>query len=298
MQALAVACVTLLVPTNTLLVMGCSASQVIVLSMNLYTSLKLVGHRNSLSADHVEHRLFTIYWPDKTHDTCRIRVGVLLADLEEQWDLASLKHSGTNMVDMLYLIAREQITNFDRSLSEYEKRTEVKHKLALLLYQQLKGTAGEKQGQAALDAISMKPTKFVAIWDLNPEIDCYQLFAIDRLHQDFNGMTLHLIQALDQYLVDKVGPAAAGRIRGEINGRLHNLRGYHEAFYPSQGLDAKFVHAEERRGLMKFLPIVLRGLEHIPDDIVDVFAGIEHMHMQCIYLVYSAIVTLHSAHGR
>jgi hypothetical protein len=30
-------------------------------------------------------RLITMYWPDGTIDTCRVRVGVLLAVLEEEW---------------------------------------------------------------------------------------------------------------------------------------------------------------------------------------------------------------------
>ncbi|WIA15609.1 hypothetical protein OEZ85_002236 [Tetradesmus obliquus] len=48
------------------------------------------------------------------------------------------------------------------------------------------------------------------------------------------------------------------------------MRDCHEAFYPSDGLEAKYAMAEERRGVMKFAAIAMYGLAD--DAVAQLFA--------------------------
>jgi hypothetical protein len=61
------------------------------------------------------------------------------------------------------------------------------------------------------------------------------------------------------------------QVFSSINGRLKEMRPYHEAFYPKLGLSAPKMQAEEYKGLFKFLPIAMYGL--VPDEVTNVFAG-------------------------
>lgn len=151
---------------------------------------------------------------------------------------------------------------------------------ALSYYNALKNTSDKKYGDALLDSLSLKPARYVALFDfgptnpaLGPPTEIFQRFVIDRLHQDFNGMSLHIITSLKPYLTDKEGLSAADadRVLGEVQRRLRGMRNLHEAFYPSEGIYGKMMHAEERRGLMKFLAAAMYGL--FPDDVSELIAG-------------------------
>lgn len=196
------------------------------------------------------------------------------------------------MLDVKYLIEADDIINaLDRPLSSYDRRTEREHKFANRSFFSLQAEGDARSAQALLDALSMKPiAQGVALWDVNPELDCYGLFDIDRLHQDFNGITMHLIECLLLWIDNRHPPSTAESIKGQIQSRLRDLRSYHEAFYPSEGLAAQYTHAEERRGLMKFLPVVLRGLTGVPDAVANLFAGKETHSMDTISI--SALVTI------
>jgi hypothetical protein len=88
--------------------------------------------------------------------------------------------------------------------------------------------------------------------------------------QDHNGNTKHMIDGSQKFLVHEHGQAAADKIMGKINQNLVEMRSCHEAFYPSQGLDAPLMHAEERKGIIKFLAVAMYGL--VPDSVAELFA--------------------------
>jgi len=111
----------------------------------------------------------------------------------------------------------------------------------------------------------------VALWDFGPDNNIYACFPVDRLHQDYNGVTKHLLAGLDLYLEEKHGRGVTDTITTRINSRLHEMRGLHEAFYPTDGLGCKFAMAEERRGLLKFAAIAMNGL--VPSGVSLLFAG-------------------------
>jgi hypothetical protein len=112
----------------------------------------------------------------------------------------------------------------------------------------------------------------VALWGFGPGNNIYMCFPVDRLHQDYNGVTKHLLTALVLYLEHHHNSkSVAAGIKSEINYRLSELRGLHEAFYPSDGMDAVNAMAEERKGLMKFMAVALNGKVEV--KVVDLFAG-------------------------
>jgi hypothetical protein len=55
----------------------------------------------------------------------RVRMAAYLADLEEQWDLLSLKHAGTMFPDVKYLVPRDQLNN---TTDQFPLRTEEQHR--------------------------------------------------------------------------------------------------------------------------------------------------------------------------
>ncbi|WIA35956.1 hypothetical protein OEZ86_004334 [Tetradesmus obliquus] len=80
----------------------------------------------------------------------------------------------------------------------------------------------------------------------------------------------HLLVGFDLCLENQHGKALAEEIKSDINYRLQEIRGCHEAFYPSDGLEAKYAMAEERRGVMKFAAIAMYGLAD--DAVAQLFA--------------------------
>lgn len=111
----------------------------------------------------------------------------------------------------------------------------------------------------------------VALWGFGPNNNIYTCFPVDRLHQDHNGVSKHLLEALEAYLQHEYGASRAAEMLSLVNHRLAQMRPLHEAFYPSDGLAAEIAMAEERRGLMKFLPVACYGL--VEQTVVDLLAG-------------------------
>lgn len=111
----------------------------------------------------------------------------------------------------------------------------------------------------------------VALWDFGPNNNIYTCFPVDRLHQDHKGVSKHLLEALEAHLQHEHGASRAQDMLSLVNHRLAQMRPLHEAFYPSDGLAAEIAMAEERRGLMKFLPVACYGL--VEQTVVDLLAG-------------------------
>jgi hypothetical protein len=108
----------------------------------------------------------------------------------------------------------------------------------------------------------------VALWGFK-DCNIYSCMAVDRLHQDYNGLSKHLFKALTSVL----DPSGKGTSKdmAELRRRLQQMRGLPTAFYPMEGLQAPKTMAEENRGLMKFLGIALWGL--VEDNMAQLFAG-------------------------
>lgn len=87
-----------------------------------------------------------------------------LADIQEQCALLSLRSTGTHMPDVERLVPKQSLADFSTPLSSYAVRTEALHKQAVQQYYSSDAGA-QAVGQKLLDALSMKPVPFVALWD-------------------------------------------------------------------------------------------------------------------------------------
>ena len=106
----------------------------------------------------------------------------------------------------------------------------------------------------------------VAMWDLCPNI--YAKFATDVLHQDYNGMSRYLLEALYRYVVHNTN----GATWSTINDRLMSMAHMHKGSgMPASGLLAPKTTAYETRAIFQYLPVALEGL--LPETVVALFAG-------------------------
>lgn len=213
-------------------------------------------------------------WPDGSRTRCRVRLAAFLAELEEQWQLLGLKQAGTAFPDVMCLIPADRITDVSEAITDWPVRTEEDHKSRLHMYRKANSALRDLRDKAiaALDEVSMHPLgEDVALWGFGPDNNIYLCFPVDRLHQDYNGVTKHMLTSLVLYLEHHHGSkTAAAAVKAEINYRLSEMRGLHEAFYPSDGMDAVNAMAEERRGLMKFMAVALNGSVDV--QVVDLYA--------------------------
>ena len=110
------------------------------------------------------------------------------------------------------------------------------------------------------------------MWGWN-HTNIYDCFPIDVLHQDYNGVCRHLLEVLEPYLRDpgKELSDDGDQLHVDINDRLKQLKHSHEAFFPTNGLDAPKTTAEEIRGMFQFLPFAMYGI--VPDHVAELFAG-------------------------
>jgi hypothetical protein len=73
----------------------------------------------------------------------------------------------------------------------------------------------------------------VSLWGFE-HTDIYSSFGLDLLHQDYNGMTKHLLyDALPELLRLRHGRAQADTMWGQVNDKLRQLQKLHEAFMPT-----------------------------------------------------------------
>ncbi len=73
----------------------------------------------------------------------------------------------------------------------------------------------------------------MSLWGFE-HTDIYSSFGLDLLHQDYNGMTKHLLyDALPELLRLRHGRAQADTMWGQVNDKLRQLQKLHEAFMPT-----------------------------------------------------------------
>ena len=81
-------------------------------------------------------------------------------------------------------------------------------------------------------------------------INIYASLPEDTLHQDYNGLGVHMFECLEFELDQSLSRAEATRRKGVIKERLQYLRQLHGTTIPSQGLDTEKLTAEVNpRGL-------------------------------------------------
>jgi hypothetical protein len=140
------------------------------------------------------HRYHLVRWPDCSTRISRIEPLALLGDMEELWDVLSQGHAGCLMPDNRHLIPSHAVTDLSRRLDSYAQRTEQLQQTALDLYRALKNKSSA--GTSLMQSISMKPVEGdMALFDFFFE-DVYTCLPVDKLHQDYLGMSVHLIDAL------------------------------------------------------------------------------------------------------
>jgi hypothetical protein len=201
-----------------------------------------------------------VTWPDGSQDDCHVRPLAYVADLQEQWALLSLKGTGTNLPDVQHMMPKEQLADFSTPLDSYSVRTEQLHKQAVEQYKS-QDPVVHAAGQALLDQLSMKYVPFVALWGFFANV--YSAFPPDILHQDYLGITQHILNYISKVL--------NSRDRKRVNERLAQMLPLHQADYPSQGMDASKMRGDEAKSLMKFLAPALYGI--LPDADFKVIAG-------------------------
>ena len=77
-----------------------------------------------------------------------------------------------------------------------------------------------------------------------PYCNIFQCCPIDILHQDYNGMSKHLCEAV-YLLIDNIFTKAVALSRkAEMNRRLSEMRNTFQARIPKQGLEAAALNAE------------------------------------------------------
>jgi hypothetical protein len=142
-------------------------------------------------------RLLQVTWPDGSQDHCHVRPLAYVADLQEQCAVLSLKSTGTNLPDVQHMMPKEQLADFSTPLDSYSVRTEQLHKQAADQYKS-QDPIVHAAGQALLDQLSMKPVPFVALWGFF--INVYEAFPPDILHQDYLGITQHILGYISKVL--------------------------------------------------------------------------------------------------
>lgn len=109
----------------------------------------------------------------------------------------------------------------------------------------------------------------LALWSW-PFINIYNSFITDSLHQDSNGMIVHLIKFIRALVESRVGDTQEEKLMARVNQRLGSMSTLLGARIATLGFAAPQLNAEERKGMWKFLPAAANGLWH--DDIVSFVA--------------------------
>ena len=136
-----------------------------------------------------------------------------------------------------------------------------------------------------------------------PWCNIFQCCPVDILHQDYNGMSKHICEAVYLLIDNKFSTAVALSTKAELNCRLSEMRNIFQARIPKQGLEAAALNAEvisceighqgerlaflivlwhtvsevlcyvaqERKGIMKLLPVAVDGI--LPNEVVRLLAG-------------------------
>ncbi|GLI59687.1 hypothetical protein VaNZ11_001630 [Volvox africanus] len=123
------------------------------------------------------HGLLTMRDSAGKHHECRLALGAFLADLQEQWDALGLKC----FKDVSTLATKDEIGDPD---SRPAARREA----------DMREVLWSRPTQRALAEMGLTGDE-VAFWGF-ANTDVYQCVPIDTLHQCFNGISLHLIEAL------------------------------------------------------------------------------------------------------
>ena len=69
---------------------------------------------------------------------------------------------------------------------------------------------------------------------------------MDVLHQDYNGMSKHLCEALEAHIDQRYSAADAQLAKATADFRLSDMRHAFQARVPLQGLNAPKINAEAR----------------------------------------------------
>ena len=138
-----------------------------------------------------------------------------------------------------------------------------------------------------------------------PWCNIFQCCPVDILHQDYNGMSKHICEAVNLLIDNNFPRAAALSTKAELNRRLLEMRNVFWARIPKEGLEAAALNAEvinckvatktstehfssviwptvlqsqtlwdvaqERKGIMKLLLVAVDGL--LPNEVVRFLAG-------------------------
>ena len=136
----------------------------------------------------------------------------------------------------------------------------------------------------------------VAFWGF-AHTDIYQCCPVDTLHQCFNGISLHLIEAL-QLCIEDTCRSRKDVVFAKIRDRLSSYKSlYHGERIPMDSLWAEktcaevsvqgsggskfriqwqtfnFLELQERRAIMQFLPFALHHLDGLPCGLPAFFMG-------------------------
>ena len=77
-----------------------------------------------------------------------------------------------------------------------------------------------------------------------PFCNIFQCCPIDILHQDYNGVSKHICEAVYLLIDEKFPKAVALSRKAELNRRLSEMRNIFQARIPKQGLEAAALNAE------------------------------------------------------
>ncbi|GIM15903.1 hypothetical protein Vretimale_18636 [Volvox reticuliferus] len=190
-------------------------------------------------------RLLTMRDSTGKHQECRLTLGAFIADLQEQWDALGLRH----FRDVSTLATKEDVGNPD-STPALRRESDMQ--------QALRGKPTQKE----LTELGLTGEE-VAFWGF-AHTDVYQCVPADTLHQCFNGISLHLVEAL-KMCIEQSCRSRKDNLFARIRDRMCSYRQlFHGERIPKDSLWAEKTCAEERKAMMRFLGIALHPLDGLP----------------------------------
>ncbi|GLI67043.1 hypothetical protein VaNZ11_011229 [Volvox africanus] len=191
------------------------------------------------------HGLLTMRDSAGKHHECRLALGAFLADLQEQWDALGLKY----FRDVSTLATKDEI-GYPDSRPAARREADMREVLR------------SRPTQRALAEMGLTGEE-VAFWGF-ANTDVYQCVPIDTLHQCFNGISLHLIEAL-KMCIEATCRSRKDSIFARIQARFCSYRRlYRGERIPKESLWAEKTCAEERDVMMRFLGIALYPFDGLP----------------------------------